>query len=531
MRYQIVIPMSGFGERFRKAGYDVPKPLVMVDGKPIIAHVLDMFPGEKDVYFICNKEHLENPLYQMEGILHKYAPEGHICGIEPHKLGPVYAVSKIFHKLDPKMPTIVNYCDFTCQWNWQAFQLFAGDTKCDGAVICYTGFHPHMLDCCNYAYVKIVEENRIVAIQEKQPYTDKPMQEYASSGTYYFRSAALMQEAFEETLSREDLLLKSEYYASLAYRPLLEQGKDIRVFTLNKFCQWGTPEDLQEWEYHAKSIRAAQEIQNRLQIGGVTLVPLAGMGSRFTKEGYKTPKPLITVANNAMVISAWKDLPLGEENIFVLREDMPEYAHIKNILQEQSVSTKIITLSELTDGQARTCLLGLESISDDIPLTIGACDNGLRYDLSKFNAVWADGVGEADKAGGVDRVKGADVIVWTIRGYPGAIKNPQMYGWVDVDATGHVKHVSVKKPLSNPKTDPVVTGSFTFRRVGDFRQATERMIERNGIVNNEFYVDECINDAIALGLDVRIFDVDAYLCWGTPNDLKTYEYWEEFFRM
>ena len=51
---QIVIPMSGFGERFRRAGYTVPKPLIKIDGKPIIEHVIDMFPGETNFIFICN---------------------------------------------------------------------------------------------------------------------------------------------------------------------------------------------------------------------------------------------------------------------------------------------------------------------------------------------------------------------------------------------------------------------------------------------------------------------------------------------
>ena len=51
---QIVIPMSGFGERFRRAGYSVPKPLIEVEGKPMIGHVIDMFPGETDFVFICN---------------------------------------------------------------------------------------------------------------------------------------------------------------------------------------------------------------------------------------------------------------------------------------------------------------------------------------------------------------------------------------------------------------------------------------------------------------------------------------------
>jgi len=53
---QIVIPMSGFGERFRRAGYAVPKPLIEIDGKPIVAHVINMFPGESDFIFICNQE-------------------------------------------------------------------------------------------------------------------------------------------------------------------------------------------------------------------------------------------------------------------------------------------------------------------------------------------------------------------------------------------------------------------------------------------------------------------------------------------
>ena len=58
---QIVIPMSGFGERFRQAGYKIPKPLIEIDDKPIIAHVIDMFPGEENFLFICNSEHLSHP--------------------------------------------------------------------------------------------------------------------------------------------------------------------------------------------------------------------------------------------------------------------------------------------------------------------------------------------------------------------------------------------------------------------------------------------------------------------------------------
>ena len=89
---QIVIPMSGFGERFRRAGYTVPKPLIPVDGKPIIAHVLDMFPGETDVTFICNRDHLANSEYRMAEILRRYCPTGKIVPVASRKKGPVDAV-------------------------------------------------------------------------------------------------------------------------------------------------------------------------------------------------------------------------------------------------------------------------------------------------------------------------------------------------------------------------------------------------------------------------------------------------------
>ena len=97
---QIVIPMSGFGERFRKVGYSVPKPLIMIDGKTIIQHVVEMFPGEKDITFICNKDHLNEKKYRMGEILKGIAPKSKVIPINPHKLGPVHAVLQAIDALD-----------------------------------------------------------------------------------------------------------------------------------------------------------------------------------------------------------------------------------------------------------------------------------------------------------------------------------------------------------------------------------------------------------------------------------------------
>ena len=54
----IIIPMSGIGKRFIDAGYKELKPLISIDDKPIIEHVINLFPGETKITFICNNQHL-----------------------------------------------------------------------------------------------------------------------------------------------------------------------------------------------------------------------------------------------------------------------------------------------------------------------------------------------------------------------------------------------------------------------------------------------------------------------------------------
>lgn len=513
---QIVVPMSGFGERFRRAGYRVPKPLIEVEGKPIVAHVVDMFPGETEFVFVCNRDHLEEPSYRMADLLAQYCPSGRVVAIAPHKLGPVNAVLQAIDYLDPDAPTLVNYCDFACSWDYADFKRAVRESGCDGAIPCYTGFHPHMMGSTNYAYVRS-ERGRVLDIQEKKPYTDQPRSEYASSGSYYFASGALMRDAFERTMARPDLELGGERYVSLAYKPLLEDGRRIAVYELNHFMQWGTPQDLEEYRYWSDAFRRiadpARALPPPAQRGAV-MVPMAGLGSRFAAEGYADPKPLIEVSGEAMVVQAARDLPQPAQRVFVQRRDIPGRERIGATLSERFPGSAQVDLERVTDGQARTCLLGLDGIDLEQPMTIGACDNGAVFDADALALALAD--------------DSADVLVWTARGYPGAARRPQHYGWVD-ESDGAVRAVSVKQPLADPANDPIVLGTFTFRRAADFVAAAQAMIARDGRVNGEFYVDTCINDALALGLRCKTFEVSHYLCWGTPDDLRTYEYWQSCF--
>ena len=538
---QIVIPMSGFGERFRRAGYAVPKPLIEVDGKPIIGHVIDLFPGETDFIFICNEDHLANPDYRMAQILKDLCPTGKVVGIPAHKLGPIHAVRQVEHLLDPARPVIVNYCDFTCYWNWDHFKSFVAETACAGAIPAYKGFHPHTLGTTNYAYIKEGTgensgqvndvgingiDNRSVwalDIQEKQPYTDNRMEEFASSGTYYFASAKIMSDAFKKTMD-QNIHVGGEYYVSLAYKPMFAKGEKVAVYPLQHFMQWGTPDDLHEYNSWSDTFKRLIDPHVDSAPAGSLVIPMAGMGKRFADEGYVLTKPLIPVSGKAMAIQAIEDLPKSQYQSLVMRSDMPGLGDIQSSIK-QSFPNAIITLvPEVTEGQACTALIGLDALekgspknsdSDLSPITFGACDNGVLFNQTAYQALIHN--------------PEVDVIVWGARGHTNAVRKPQMFGWIDANTDGRINTISVKTPLASPAIDPIVIGTFTFKNPNDARRAIDTLIARNGRINGEFYLDSCINDAIGLGLRCYLFEVDSFISWGTPNDLKTFEYWQSCF--
>jgi len=519
---QIIITMSGFGERFRRAGYAVPKPLIEVDGRPIIGHVIDMFPGETDIIFVCNEDHLANSSYRMGQILQELCPTARIVGIPSHKLGPINAVRQVEHLLDPKLPVVVNYCDFTCYWDWDHFKNFVSTTRCDGAIVAYKDFHPHSLGATNYAYIKEVDgvEGEWVAdIQEKQPYTDNRMQEFASSGTYYFASAKIMSDAFRLAMD-QNLNVGGEFYVSLAYKPILAEGKRVAIYPLQHFMQWGTPDDLAEYNFWSTTFRRLLVKEESQFSAGSLIIPMAGMGKRFADEGYTLTKPLIPISGKAMAIQAITDLPKSKYQCLVLRADMIGLAGIRKSLEAAFPDAVIILAPGLTQGQACTALIGLDALNkmsahDLTPITFGACDNGVIFDLKVYQAL-------------IDNPD-IDVIVWAARGHANAIRQPQMFSWIDANEEGGIKTISVKAPLASPATDPIVMGTFTFKKMDDARSSINSLIARDGRVNGELYLDSCINDAIVQGLRCHLFEVDSFISWGTPNDLKTFEYWQSCF--
>lgn len=241
---QLIIPMSGVGRRFLKEGYRTPKPLLHIEGKPMIQHVVERFDNPENILFICNMDHLKKT--PMLDVLTKIAPQAKIVGIDAHKLGPVHALNKVKNFITNDDEVVVNYCDFNWGWDYQKFKQMLNESNCQGAIPGYTGFHPHLVHNPYYAGCDHDEDHNLVDIKEKHRYTIDPKETFHSSGTYYFRSGELLKK-YSQMLVDKNMSLKGEFYVSMIYQLMLEDGLPIKVFPIEHMCQWGTPQDFQEY--------------------------------------------------------------------------------------------------------------------------------------------------------------------------------------------------------------------------------------------------------------------------------------------
>lgn len=493
--------------RFTDVGYTIPKYLIEIDGKKVIEHIVDLYPEDSEFVFIINDKHQEET--NIVDILTKLVEKKTIVTIPRHKKGPVFTVSEFQNLIDDDEQVIVNYCDFSMYWDHRHFKEFVDSTECDGCVVCYTGFHPHMLGSDNYAFCScdLDENDRIIEIREKQPFTDDKMSEFASTGTYYFKKGSYIKKYFKQLMD-EDININDEYYVSLVYNLLINDGLDNRVYEIPYMLQWGTPFDLDVYKSWSNYYRTALKGQKEVKLENCTLaLPMAGTGSRFSKEGYTQPKPFIQVNGKNMFEQAVRCLPKTDRTI---------YACLRKQKAPHPVGGEVLWIDEVLEGQACTTEKIVEQCDIDSSILISACDNGVFYDADKFLELVGDDTN--------------DIIVWTYRNNYTSHLHPEAYSWIQCDEDGNVSGVDVKKFTgTNPVKEYAITGTMFFRSREVFFSSLKSLYDNDNRTNGEFYVDSMLNEAISLGYKVKNFEIDNYICWGTPNDLKTYQYWQRFF--
>ncbi len=235
------------------------------------------------------------------------------------------------------------------------------------------------------------------------------------------------------------------------------------------------------------------------------VIPMAGRGSRFVKEGFIPPKPLIPVRGIEMIKVVIENIrPAGEHRfIFIcLAEHIQKYG-LDEKLRSMVDDATVISIDTVTEGAACTVLLCKEYINTSTPLMIANSDQWIDIDINDYLNAMVD-----------EKREGFIMTMWA---------DDPKWSYIRLDGDDRITEVVEKQVVSNEAT----VGIYNYARGNDFVKAAESMIARGFRVNNEFYIAPAYNEMIAEGMDIGYYNVgkeyDGMYGMGIPSDLKLFE--------
>ena len=230
------------------------------------------------------------------------------------------------------------------------------------------------------------------------------------------------------------------------------------------------------------------------------LIPMAGEGSRFVKEGYTFPKPLIDVRGKPMIQTVVENLDFDCEYVFLVRKKhIEQYSGILDTLDRITNGRfNYVEVDGLTEGAACTALLAEKYIDNDEGLLIANSDQFIEYEPDNFLTLKS--------------LTSVDAMVFTFNAV-----HPK-WSFVKTNSRGFITEVAEKRPISNIAT----CGIYWYRRGSDFVKYAKQMIEKDIRVNNEFYIAPVYNELIQDGKSLIPFYVSEMWGLGTPEDLRYY---------
>jgi len=236
------------------------------------------------------------------------------------------------------------------------------------------------------------------------------------------------------------------------------------------------------------------------------VIPMAGLGSRFKKEGYTTPKPFLPIYGKCMYKWVIENMlpknPMLRSKVrthIVIHQD-----HLSLFDSTNTEDIQIHIVPALTEGPACTVLSVKDIINTNNPLVIANSDQHLEWD--------SDALYYSLLHPNID-----GIISTFIQPNPQDIK----WSYAKIDHVNNkVIEVAEKKYISSNAS----TGIYGWSRGSDFVRYAESMIRQNIRVNNEFYVCPVYNEAIHDGKSIHILECDKMWGLGVPDD---YEYFLE----
>lgn len=230
----ILIPMAGDGSRFKINGFELPKPLISVDGKPMIQRAVETLNLSGHYIYVIRKytEDKNNDL--LHATLKKITPDCDIITIDKLTNGSAETCLEASSFIDNDKELIITNCDQLMEWNSYEFLSTIRNLNIDGAVITYNSKDP------KNSFADVNSEGYVTNIVEKEVISDN-----ALIGVHYWKHGHDFVSSTKEMISK-NIKHKNEYYVGPTYNELIKKNKKIFSFKLNsnEYIPVGTPEDL-----------------------------------------------------------------------------------------------------------------------------------------------------------------------------------------------------------------------------------------------------------------------------------------------
>ena len=229
-KMNVLIPMAGAGSRFEQAGYTFPKPLIDVEGKPMIQVVVDNLNIEATYIYVVQKEHRAK--YNLDTLLNLITPGCKIVEVDGITEGAACTTLLAKEYIDNDNPLFFANSDQFCEWDSTEFMYKMNETDADGGIVSFRATHP------KWSFAKVNDEGLVTEVAEKNPISD-----IATVGYYYWKNGSDFVKYAEEMIE-QDVRVNGEFYVCPVFNQAIADGKEIRTFDIPKMWGLGTPEDL-----------------------------------------------------------------------------------------------------------------------------------------------------------------------------------------------------------------------------------------------------------------------------------------------
>lgn len=229
-KLNILIPMAGAGSRFEQAGYTFPKPLIEVNGKPMIQVVVDNLQMKGNFIFLTQKSHRKK--YNLDSMLSLITSSPTVLEVDGVTEGAACTTLLAKDEINNDNPLIIANSDQYVEWCSSEFMYKMQEQDLDGGILTFKATHP------KWSFARTDENDRVVEVAEKDPISDN-----ATVGIYYWKRGSDYVRCAEKMIAK-DIRYNGEFYVCPVYQQAVEEGLNVKIFEIEKMWGLGTPEDL-----------------------------------------------------------------------------------------------------------------------------------------------------------------------------------------------------------------------------------------------------------------------------------------------